>query len=180
MNQSELIQLFRQDRESAFREIYRDAFPQVAALIARRKGTLEEAKDVFHEALIALFEKCQTEELQIRGSVISYVVGMCRNQWSNYLRKKQREIPTDDFSENEYEAEPDAPERSGSLIRYLEKAGKKCLDLLQAVYYFRYNMQEVAEEFGFRSVRSATVQKYKCMEKVRNEVAKRADETVSA
>lgn len=180
MNQTELIQQFQQDRESAFRQIYREAFPKVARLIARRNGTLEEAKDVFHESLITLFEKCQTEELRIKGSVINYVVGMCRNQWSNYLRKKNREVSMDDFSENEYEEGSASEGSTIPLIRYLEKAGKKCLDLLQAVYYFKYNMQEVAEEFGFRTVRSATVQKYKCMEKVRNEVSKREDETVLA
>ena len=52
--------------------------------------------------------------------------------------------------------------------------------MLQAVYYFKYSMQELAEEFGFRSVRSATVQKYKCLEKVRNEVKKQEDEIVPA
>lgn len=180
MNQTELIALFRQDRESAFRQIYREAFPKVARQIARQKGSLEEAKDVFHESLITLFEKCQSEELQIRGSVIHYVVGICRNQWSNYLRKKHKEITVEDFSETEYPEEEESPGKNIPLIKYLEKAGKKCLDLLQAVYYFRYNMQEVAEEFGFRTVRSATVQKYKCMEKVRNEVAKKEDETVPA
>lgn len=180
MNQTELINLFRQDRESAFRQIYREAFPKVARLIAQRQGTLEEAKDVFQESLITLFEKCQTEELQIKGSVINYVVGMCRNQWSNYLRKVHKEVLTDDFSEREYEEERDTERNNIPLLKYLEKAGQKCLDLLQAVYYFRYNMQEVAEEFGFRTVRSATVQKYKCMEKVRNEVAKTENEAILA
>lgn len=181
MNQTELIQLFQQDREAAFRRIYREAFPKVARLIARRNGSLEEAKDVFHESLITLFEKCQTEELRISGSVISYVIGMCRNQYANYLRKKVKEINVDDFSENEYPMEEEEEEADKiSLLQYLEKAGQKCLDLLQAVYYFRYSMQEVADEFGFRTVRSATVQKYKCMERVRNEVAKKEDEAIFA
>jgi RNA polymerase sigma factor (sigma-70 family) len=180
MNQTELITLFREDREAAFRRLYREAFPKVARQIAQRNGTLEEAKDVFHESLITLFEKCRTEELQIRGSVIHYILGMCRNQYFNYLRQKQKEVSLDDFSETAYAATETGTAGNISLLKYLEKAGKKCLDLLQAVYYFKYSMQEVAEEFGFRTVRSATVQKYKCMEKVRHEVAKREDETVFA
>jgi len=44
------------------------------------------------------------------------------------------------------------------------------MDLLQAFYYFKTPMREIAEEFGYRSERSATVQKYKCLEKVRDTV----------
>ena len=33
-------------------------------------------------------------------------------------------------------------------------------------------MNEIAGHFGYRSIRSATVQKYKCLEKVRDHVKK--------
>lgn len=181
MSQKELILLFQEDREAAFRQIYQLAFPKVARLVGRRGGNLEEAKDIFHESLIILYERCRLETLEIKGSVINYVIGMCRNQWSSHLRRQSREILTADFSEQEWAAPaPEEPNSDNRLLTYLEKAGKKCLDLLQAVYYFRYSMQEIAEEFGFRTVRSATVQKYKCMEKVRNEVSKLKDETIPA
>ena len=181
MKQHELIALFQQNRETAFRQIYRVAFPKVAKLIAHRGGSFEEAKDIFHEALIILYEKCQAETLQIKGSVVAYVVGMCRNQWLSKLRNQNKEVLTDDFSscELKYEEHP-LTDQTATVLGLLERAGKKCLDMLQAVYYFKYSMQEVAEEFGFRSVRSATVQKYKCLEKIRNTVKREQDESILA
>jgi predicted DNA-binding protein YlxM (UPF0122 family) len=44
------------------------------------------------------------------------------------------------------------------------------MELLKAFYYDHCSMQEVADRFGFNGRRSATVQKYKCLEKVREEI----------
>ena len=44
------------------------------------------------------------------------------------------------------------------------------MDILQAFYYQHMPLQEIAEEFGFANARSATVQKHKCLEKVREQV----------
>ena len=60
------------------------------------------------------------------------------------------------------------------LLRYLEAAGKKCMDMLQAFYYDKQNMREIAEQFGLSGERSATVQKHKCLEKVRDKVKEKA------
>jgi RNA polymerase sigma factor (sigma-70 family) len=182
MKQQELITLFEQDREAAFRQIYQLAFPKAAKVIGRSGGSLEDAKDIFHESLIILYEQCGEDKLQIKGSVISYVVGMCRNRWLNQAKQLRREVLVEDLSFHEFAddapLEEDAP--ATTLLNWLEKAGRKCLDMLQAVYYFHYSMQEVAEEFGFRTVRSATVQKYKCLEKVRDEIKNARHESIPA
>jgi len=70
-------------------------------------------------------------------------------------------------------AEPedtDMEEMEQSLRYSLVRSGKKCLELLKAFYYDHCSMQDIANRFGFNGTRSATVQKYKCLEKVRNEI----------
>lgn len=182
MTQQDLKIQFQQDREAAFRKIYQVAFPKVAKVVGRSGGNMEDAKDIFHESLIILYEQCNEDRLHIKSSVIAYVVGMCRNRWLNRMKQHQREVLIDDFSGSE-SFEDQLPEEDGTtapLLNWLEKAGRKCLDMLQAVYYFKYSMHEVAEEFGFRTTRSATVQKYKCLEKVRNEVKNAQHESIPA
>lgn len=46
------------------------------------------------------------------------------------------------------------------------------MQLLIAFYYDGLSMQDMARRFGFSGTRSATVQKHKCLEKVRAEVKK--------
>ena len=56
------------------------------------------------------------------------------------------------------------------LLHLLSTAGRKCMDLLQAFYYRKGGVKQLSQQLGYRSERSATVQKYKCMEKVRDTV----------
>ncbi len=60
------------------------------------------------------------------------------------------------------------------LMRFLETAGKKCMELLKGFYYDQQPLTELADEFGYSGVRSATVQKYKCLEKVRETIKEKA------
>ena len=66
--------------------------------------------------------------------------------------------------------EPDMAEREQTLLAALQKSGQKCLELLKAFYYDHCSMDHIAGRFGFKGRRSATVQKYKCLEKVRQEI----------
>jgi len=63
---------------------------------------------------------------------------------------------------------------SVKLLYYLETAGQKCMKILKAFYYDNLPVNKIAELFGYSGVRSATVQKYKCMEKVRETIKEKS------
>jgi len=48
------------------------------------------------------------------------------------------------------------------------------MDLLRSFYYDELPLNDIAETYGFSGIRSATVQKYKCLEKVRETVKEKA------
>jgi predicted DNA-binding protein YlxM (UPF0122 family) len=48
------------------------------------------------------------------------------------------------------------------------------MELLRAFYYDKLSMRKIAGQFDFNSERSATVQKYKCLEKVRDIVKEKS------
>ncbi|HEX2609149.1 MAG TPA: sigma-70 family RNA polymerase sigma factor [Flavisolibacter sp.] len=151
--------------------IYRDAFPAAVQLIRRMGGSAEEAKDAFHDALLIYLERNATGSLQVRTSVKAYLIGITRILWLHSRNETVTLLPeeVESFVEEEREEE----EEEKRLLDYLVLAGKKCMDILKAFYYDRLTLPEIAERFGFNSIRSATVQKHKCMEKIRNEVKKR-------
>jgi RNA polymerase sigma factor (sigma-70 family) len=155
----------RRDRSEVFEELYEKAFPRVARLVRRAGGDLDDAKDVFHDALIVFYEKTVAGELALSAAPEAYVAGIARNLWLRRLRDEPRRVDLDEVDESERPGET----ARHDLLAYLAAAGRKCLELLQAFYYQRFSMREIAEEFGYGSERSATVQKYKCLERVREE-----------
>jgi len=147
--------------------LYRDSFPDVARMVRRKGGTLEEAKDAFHDALLIYMEKEKAGRLQLHSSPKAYLLGIARTCW---LRSRDSTVTLPaafDIAEGE---DTDMEEMEQSLLSSMVRSGKKCMELLKAFYYDHCSMHDIATRFGFNGTRSATVQKYKCLEKVRNEV----------
>jgi hypothetical protein len=57
--------------------------------------------------------------------------------------------------------------KTNRLLRLLEVAGKKCMELLRSIYYDKLSMNEVSQVHRFANPHSASVQKYKCIEKIK-------------
>ncbi|SIO49628.1 RNA polymerase sigma factor [Chitinophaga niabensis] len=137
--------------------LYRDTFPDVARVIKQLGGDLEMAKDLFHDAMIIYMEKAPSE---IRVSAKAYLIGITRILWMKQqkLRVREQAIFLEDFH---------VPEAEQPLFDYLRAAGEKCMQLLQAFYYEQMDLREMADTFHYSNVRSVTVQKHKCLQKVR-------------
>ena len=155
-------------REEMLIELYKEAFPPIAAFVSKHGGALDDAKDIFHEALILYYEKPRTQA-QIKSRK-SYLYGMARYLWFQHYNQASRytqvlgpTIKMEDEPSNKHIS-------TDKLLEFLEQAGQKCMEMLKAFYYDRLSMDQLSSRFGFKGVRSATVQKYKCLEKVREGV----------
>jgi DNA-directed RNA polymerase specialized sigma24 family protein len=149
--------------------LYRESFPDFARLVHRMGGTLEQAKDCFHDALLIYLEKEKAGKLEIHSSPKAYLLGTARICWLRTL-KNEPTIPIPESYEKAEQSDSETEEWENTLLKSLEKSGKKCMELLKAFYYDHCSMQDISEKFGFNGKRSATVQKYKCLEKVREEI----------
>lgn len=161
-------------RKEHFAKLYLNAFPIVASFISRRGGSLEQAKDVFQESLVVYYEVVMRESKEIKVSEKAYILGIARHLW---FQEQKREnltdhtgFSTDELALTDHEKEEISTEK---VLAFLETAGQKCMEILRAFYYDKLALAKISERFGFASTRSATVQKYKCLEKVRNEVKNR-------
>ena len=136
-------------------------------------GTLEDAKDIFHDAMINLYERVMQSPQNTPENPKAYLKVIAKNLWLQQLGKQQKVDPhlwaKQHFKQQEKKEESDW---TNTLQRYLMEAGQKCMKILTAFYYHNWSMNEIAGHFGFRTIRSATVQKYKCLEKVRDQVKK--------
>ena len=146
--------------------LYQAGFYQVAKYVRVKGGSLADAKDVFHDALVIMHHDL------LNGKVIAsdehYVFGISRNLWR--LKMKER------TKASRLPEEVDVPDRvvpsvnEMKLIQLLKKTGSRCMDLLSAMYYGGASIQTIGKRFGFSSEHSASVQKYKCIEKIRETI----------
>lgn len=151
-------------------QLYRETFPAVAAMLRDLGADLESAKDIFHDALIIYLEKQQADPLPAYHSPSAYLKGIARNLWRRSFRHQLPFTSLDEPSAEALYYEENQQHQylvTTGLLQLLQTTGKKCMQLLQAFYYDQQNMEEIAKQFQFSSSRSATVQKFKCLEKLR-------------
>ena len=161
---------------SSTAQIYEDVFPVAAKIIHRFGGSYQDARDIFHDAMIIFLESQKDSHRNIR-QVRPYVLGIVKYICYRHFHKKvfvediasidaQICIP-DDFH-------PHLNDRR--LFRFLEIAGKKCFKLLYQCYYTMLPLKEIAQKLGFANEHSVSVQKYKCLEKLKKIVAEKSIE----
>jgi DNA-directed RNA polymerase specialized sigma24 family protein len=154
-----------------FRELYEEAFYPVAAHVSKNGGSFEMAKDIFHEALIIYYEK-GFRGINSISSPKAYVIGIAKHLWQKHARLEKRLV---DIEGIDLVADSDSSNVSEvKLLSWIEKTSRKCLDILQAFYYEKKNATQITTDLGYSSAHSTTVQKYKCLEKLRDEVKQKS------
>lgn len=149
--------------------IYRDNYPMVQAFILNNSGNSDEARDIFQEAMIVLFEKAGSGSFELNCQLKTYIYSVCRRLWLKRLQQLQRYHNLIENAEETVSVEEDMElhEKHNADFIILENAmskiGEPCKSLLDAYYIQKKNMQEIAVDFGYTNADNAKTQKYKCL-----------------
>ena len=160
--------LARNDRQS-IEAIYRDNYPMIQAFILNNSGNPDEAKDIFQEAMIVLFEKAGSGVFELNCQLKTYLYSVCRRLWLKRLQQLQRTSGQSDNMDETVpvEEEIEAHEKRNTDFIIMENAmskiGEPCKSLLDAYYMQKKNMQDIARDFGYTNADNAKTQKYKCL-----------------
>ena len=156
----------RTDVDDLLQEVYEPGFYAVARFVSRRGGTIEDAKDIFQDAFVLLYEHHHRGILV--ESPVRYITGIAKHLWYKEIKTRRRVIDLAESIDVEHE-EPKTIHDT-RLLALLERAGKRCMDLLEAFYFRKESLRAIMNAFGFGSEHSASVQKFKCIEKLRMEL----------
>jgi DNA-directed RNA polymerase specialized sigma24 family protein len=149
--------------------LYEDTFPAVAAFVAKMGGSPDDAKDIFHDALVVFVEKNIAPD-----NPGAYILGIAKHLWIRKYNRDKHRVSLDDLERNIAVPKEESLPVSQRLIRLIEISGKTCLELLQAFYYEKLTPERIAKAFNYSTAHSATVQKFKCLQKLRNAVKQKS------
>jgi len=155
--------------KKAVETIYQENFNMVQALIINNNGSADDAKDIFQEAMIVLYEKARTGSFELNCQIKTFVYSVSRRLWLKRLQQQNRYTAPGDSMESVVAVEEDleAHEQRNAEFDMMEKAisnlGEPCKSLLEAYYLQKQNMQVIAAKFGYTNAENAKNQKYKCL-----------------
>ena len=123
--------LCRGEREG-IAAIYRNYAKQVQGWVVQNNGDSADAKDIFQESLIAIYDRyCQTD-FELSASFGALLFSICKKQWYSRLRQKKREESVRNTVAGQYVEE--AEEEDLLVLAEEALADKKREDCLQQTF----------------------------------------------
>lgn len=157
------------NQKQAIETIYQENYRLIQHLVISNNGSEDDARDVFQEALIVLYEKVRSAHFELNCLLRTYLYSVCRRLWLKKLQQNRRfEIQVTPMEETVPVEEDLEDHVTRNLqFRVMEKAlqvvGEPCKSLLEAYYIQKKSMSEIAGDFGYTNSGNAKNQKYKCL-----------------
>lgn len=157
--------------------LYQDYFPMICRMVLQNQGNEDDAKDLFQEAVMVLYERSKDQDFILACRVKTYLYAVGHRLWLKQLQQRRKRQMSGCADEQELEDKAGiAGDIEEHLIREerfqvmdsaLEKLGEPCKSLLESFYVQQLSMQDIAEKFGYTNPDNAKTQKYKCLNRLK-------------
>lgn len=173
LQEKELLKRLAKNDKQAAETIYKDHYNMVQSLIINNNGSADDARDIFQETMIVLYEKAKSGSFELNCLLKTYLYSVSRRLWLKRLQQLQKfRGRVESMAETvPVEEDIDAHEQRNTQFRAMEKSmmnlGEPCKSLLEAYYLQKRNMTEIAGSFGYTNADNAKNQKYKCLNRLK-------------
>lgn len=168
-NEQALLKGLANNDSKSVDTLYKSHFSMVQHFVINNNGSFDDAKDVFQEAMITLYEKVQTDSFTLTCQIKTYLFSICKHLWLKRLQQMGRYNAPLSSEEESVSVEVDMEEFNKKdaafaiMDRALNSLGEPCKSLLEGYYLNKKGMQELAADFGYTNADNAKNQKYKCL-----------------
>jgi RNA polymerase sigma factor (sigma-70 family) len=167
--EEELLSALRSGNGQALGSLYKTYFPMVLHFITQNSGTEAEAKDIYQEAVIVLYEHVQEEEFVLSCKIKTYLYSVCRRLWLKKLAQKSRYVGKIEdfesfipFTKDDADAE-EKDEQFKAMQVSMGELGEPCRTILEDFFIHGFSMQQITDKMGYTNADNAKNQKYKCL-----------------
>ncbi len=170
---SEIILGILNDSKEILNRLYSTYFPMVLQLVLNNNGNEDDAKDVFQESVIVLYNKVKTGNFELNSKLKTFIYSVCRRLWLKRLNAQSKTVRNiEDFSdfipvEDDLERHEEKDRQFAIMESALLQLGEPCKTIIEDYYMQNKSMQEICEKFGYTNADNAKTQKYKCLQRLK-------------
>ncbi len=157
----------------ALNRLYVSYFPMVLQFILNNNGDEDDAKDVYQEAIIVLYNKVRLGNFELSSKLKTYIYSVSRRIWLKKLAQHSKKTSNIADFEDILAVEEDVEHHEEKELQFdkmttaLESLGEPCKTIIQDFYIHSHSMQEICEKFGYTTTDNAKTQKYKCLQRLK-------------
>ena len=170
---SEIVLGILNNSEIVLKRLYTTYFPMILQLIINNNGNEDDAKDIYQEAIIVLYNKIKSGEFELSSKLKTYIYSVCRRLWLKRLSQMNRYggdirdfeeyLPVEDEVDNHNERDT----QFNKMENALQLLGEPCKTIMEDFYIHNRSMQDICELFVYTNADNAKTQKYKCLQRLK-------------
>ncbi|MBK6545913.1 MAG: sigma-70 family RNA polymerase sigma factor [Saprospiraceae bacterium] len=174
------IQELRAGKDAAFKKIYLENYQNIERHILKNNGRVEDAEDLFQEALIVLVKRLRDPAFELQVKPGTYLSSIVNKMWLYKLRDKKefsRDMQEHPLDSKDFEYSVDSVNLDARLSiveRILETFKDECKSLLSQFYFEHKSLLEISRVLGYTSD-FVKVKKSRCMNALRKQLLENRD-----
>ena len=155
--------------------IYKHYFRIIKRFVLENSGNIEDAKDIFQEAIFVIYDKIQKNELKLECSLKTYLYSVSRNMWHEQLRYKKKMITQFKDFENYIDFDTDFEILNKEILadylfhKHLLSLTENCQKIIRFLLN-KVSSKEISRIMGFKSEHYANKRKYQCKQNLFNRI----------
>jgi RNA polymerase sigma factor (sigma-70 family) len=159
--------------EEALNRMYTSYFPMVLQFILNNNGDEDDAKDVYQESIIVVYNKIQSGDFELTSKLKTYIYSISRRIWLKKLAQQSKKTNNISEFEDVIAVEEDLEQHEAKDLQFdkmdsaLQQLGEPCKTIIQDFYINNLSMQDISEKFGYTNTDNAKTQKYKCLQRLK-------------
>ncbi len=162
----EIVQGIKSRDRAVLGFIYERYFPIILDFTKKNSGNEDDARDLFQEGLVIIYEKVTNESLELRSAFRTYLYAVCRNKWLMILRRRrtgpQMIVDTEHVVERIAEVQEDCQKQEQFEVyrKHFKQLSEDCQKVL-GLFFQGHSLREIAEIMDF-SEKYAKKRKFTC------------------
>lgn len=171
--QDQLLLGIKSNEPKVLKWLYHSQYPKIEKYVMANNGDEDQAKDLFQEAFIALWNNVKSDKLTPENgtAVTGYLYQIAKNKWLDYLRSSRYKNTTglethhDKSEEEDYNLEAS----QSNVEEEFKKLGENCREILKRFYFQKESMETIAKAFNWTEA-TARNNKYRCIQRLKEKV----------
>jgi len=162
---NELLNGIRRNDKKTLESIYRECFPGIRYLVIVNSGNEHDAKDIYQEGILIIYQKSKNNDFKITCSFKTYLYSVCRLLWLKHLDRSKQEklILIEDEPFKGYigniQIEYEKNERFQLYRQYFLTLSKDCQRVLE-LYFSNVTLMAITKIMGYKNEKYTKKRKY--------------------
>src|SRR5437762_12463127 len=90
VNEQALLKGLAANDRKSIETIYKVHYSMIQTLVINNSGTSDDARDIFQEAIVVLYEKAKSGSFELHAQLKTYIYAVCRRLWLKKLAADKR------------------------------------------------------------------------------------------